>query len=87
MIKIKRTLIAGMILLMLTGITQTGVNGQEPPSPPGGHGWGGDQGSVGAPIDGGAGILLSLGAMYGIRLIYKSRRKNEKEGEIQDPEV
>jgi len=84
MIKIRKMLIAGMILLMLTGTTPLIVKGQDPPSPPGGHGWGGDQGGVGAPIDGGAGILLSLGAMYGIRMIYKSRRKEE--GENQQPE-
>lgn len=36
---------------------------QPPPPPGGGHGGGGNQ--QGAPIDGGIGILLALGAGYG----------------------
>ena len=36
-----------------------------PPVPPSEHGMGGDQGPAGAPIDGGLGILLGIGAAYG----------------------
>ncbi|MCX6284147.1 MAG: hypothetical protein NTW31_07940 [Bacteroidetes bacterium] len=36
-----------------------------PPPPPSEHGMGGDQGPAGAPIDGGLGILLGIGAAYG----------------------
>ena len=46
-----------------------------PPPPGGGHGTGGNQG---APIDGGLGILLVLGAGYGAKKLYKARKdKNE----------
>jgi hypothetical protein len=47
-----------------------------PPPPPGGHGLGGNQ--QGAPIDGGLGILLVLGAAYGTKKLYK-RSNMEKE--------
>ena len=49
-----------------------------PPPPGGGHGGGGN--GQGAPIDGGLGILLALGAGYGSFKLYK-RRKEEKEEE------
>ena len=44
-----------------------------PPPPGGGHGGGGNQ--QGAPIDGGMGILLVLGAGYGAWKIYKTRKE------------
>ena len=50
-----------------------------PPPPGGGHGGGGNQ--QGAPIDGGLGILMALGASYGTFKLYKSR-KAEKEKEV-----
>lgn len=43
-----------------------------PPPPGGGHGGGGN--SQGAPIDGGLGILLALGAGYGSLKHYKTRK-------------
>ena len=49
-----------------------------PPPPGGGHGGGGNQ--QGAPIDGGLGILMALGAGYGSFKLYKSR-KAEKTAE------
>ncbi len=51
-----------------------------PPPPGGGHGGGGNT----APIDGGLGILMALGAGYGSFRLYKSRKaekKAEKEAE------
>lgn len=47
-----------------------------PPPPGGGHGGGGN--SQGAPIDGGLGILLALGAGYGIKKIYAAGRQKNK---------
>ncbi|TRZ76472.1 MAG: hypothetical protein D4R97_00715 [Bacteroidetes bacterium] len=45
-----------------------------PPPPPAEHGRGGNQEPAGAPIDGGLGILLSLGVAYGIkRKLFKAR--------------
>jgi hypothetical protein len=48
-----------------------------PPPPGGGHGTGGN--SQGAPIDGGLGILLALGAGYGAKKLYKSRQEKKEE--------
>ncbi|MBN1198772.1 MAG: hypothetical protein JXA23_05435 [Bacteroidales bacterium] len=53
------------------------LSAQEPPPPPGGHGLDGNQDPRGAPIDGGLGILLGLGAAYGGWKIYKSKKKEE----------
>ena len=44
----------------------------DPPPVPGGHGGGGN---VGAPIDGGVGILLVLGFGYGCRKIFQMKKK------------
>ncbi len=52
-----------------------------PPPPGGGHGGGGNT----APIDGGLGILMALGAGYGSFRLYKSR-KAEKEAEKEAEE-
>jgi len=43
-----------------------------PPPPGGGHGGGGN--TQGAPIDGGLGILMALGAGYGTYRLYKSKK-------------
>ena len=48
-----------------------------PPPPGGGHGGGGN--TQGAPIDGGLGILLVLGAGYGARKLYKTWKEEVKE--------
>ena len=53
-----------------------------PPPPPGGGPGGGGNG---APIDGGLGILMALGAGYGSFRLYKSR-KAEKEAEKEAEE-
>ncbi len=53
-----------------------------PPPPGGGHGGGGN--TQGAPIDGGLGILLALGAGYGAKKLYKARKdKNETDSNDQ----
>lgn len=55
-----------------------------PPPPPGGGGGPGGGGSpVGAPIDGGLGILLALGLGYGAFKIYKVK-KVEDPAEIEE---
>ncbi len=59
------------------------VLAQDPPSPPGWHGGGGN---AGAPIDGGAGILLSIGAAYGVRKLYQIYRNDKKEGKSDQEE-
>ncbi len=47
---------------------------QVPPPPPDGHGQTGNR-EPGAPIDGGLGILLAMGAGYGGYKAYKARKK------------
>ncbi len=55
-----------------------------PPPPPGNPSTGGGGGGpVGAPIDGGLGILLAMGATYGAKKLY-SARKAKKEEEITE---
>ena len=49
-----------------------------PPSPPSDHGSGGNQGPAGAPIDGGLGILLALGAVYGGKKYLQSITKTRE---------
>ena len=50
-----------------------------PPPPPGGGGPGGSGTPVGAPIDGGMGILLALGLAYGGKKLYTMRIKDKAE--------
>jgi len=69
---------------MIAWLICTGqVLAQDPPSPPGGHG---GSGNAGAPIDGGAGILLSIGAAYGVRKLYQIYRNDRKEGKRSQEE-
>ncbi len=46
-----------------------------PPPPPGGGGPGGGGTPVGAPIDGGIGILLALGLGYGGVKLYQLKKE------------
>jgi hypothetical protein len=55
-----------------------------PPPPGGGHGGGGN--SQGAPIDGGLGILLALGAGYGAKKLYKNRREEHEKSSNEKTE-
>ena len=67
---IKRVLSVVVILTVITFSASADV-----PPPPGGGSGGGPSGSdlpVGAPIDGGLGLLLAFGAAYGL----KKMRKN-----------
>ena len=50
----------------------------QPPPPPGEHGEPGNQNAGNAPIDGGLGVLLVLGAAYGSQRLY-DRRKEQLE--------
>ncbi|MEI6885122.1 MAG: hypothetical protein WCO02_11585 [Bacteroidota bacterium] len=73
------TLITVMLFIIIPLLTVA-----DPPGPPtGGGGTGGGGGTpVGAPIDGGLGILLAMGAAYGGKKLYKARKdKKEKENE------
>jgi len=56
----------------------------DPPQPPStGHGQTGNGTPAGAPIDGGLGILLAMGAAYGGKKLYKARKdKNKAEEQV-----
>jgi len=65
-----------VVMLISTGFSLASLG--DPPLPPD-HGQNGNQ-PVGAPIDGGLGILLALGAAYGGRKIYRAVRKDVRRG-------
>ena len=66
---IRKLLLVGLLCLSFSVF----ANDPNPPPPPGEHGLSGDQ-PVGAPIDGGLGILLLLGVGYGIKKLYKNKK-------------
>ena len=68
-----------LLILALTSLSLTLFAQDPPPPPPATHGGTGNQNPKGAPIDGGLGILLALGAAYGGYKIYKFQK--EKTGE------
>ena len=75
-----KTLAFVALLLCAIFITKTTKAADPAPPPPAGHGATGNQ-APGAPIDGGLGILLAMGAAYGGRKIYQIRKKKEEEKE------
>ncbi len=77
-----KVLIASMLFFSLMLLVQ--VTFADPPPPPASHGASGNQDPVGAPIDGGLGILLAMGAAYGGKKLYKAR-KDKKKAEIEEP--
>jgi hypothetical protein len=71
---LKTTFILTLALMASTAYTQP------PPPPAGGHGAGGNQpAGDGAPIGSGIAILLSLGAAYGGRKVYKAWQEKEQD--------
>jgi len=76
----KKTLITALFLLSIS-FTTSELFAQAPPPPSGGHGAGGNQpanGGGGAPIGGGLGILLALGAAYGGKKLYTAFKQREE---------
>lgn len=71
-----------LVFLLLTGKL---LADPPPPPPPGGHGSAGNQPPVGAPIDGGLGILMAMGAAYGGSKYFKAWKKKKAE-EKEDQE-
>ncbi|MCK9423617.1 MAG: hypothetical protein M0Q38_13575 [Bacteroidales bacterium] len=67
----KLVLTTGLFVLATVLAKQTFAD--NPPPPPGGHGSNGNQAPAGAPIDGGLGILLAMGAAYGCNKLYQVR--------------
>jgi amino acid transporter len=65
--KIKIIFTAALIAFSLFSFS---LSAQDPPPPPPGHGTGGNVPGGGAPIAGGIGILLALGAVYGGKKVW-----------------
>ncbi len=78
------------ITLILSLITfATMITLAEPPGPPTDNPADPDNngGPVGAPIDGGLGILLAMGGAYGARKLYLSRKEKKEEKELAENEL
>ena len=72
--------LAVLSLLMFGMLISDAVYADPPaPPPPGGHGESTNQEPAGAPIDGGLGILLAMGAGYGGFKLYKNKKKENEE--------
>ena len=71
--KILKLLLIFYALIALPYLSESAV-----PNPPGGGGPGGGGVPVGAPIDGGMGILLALGLAYGGKKLYSIRKEKDK---------
>lgn len=67
-------LIAFFVCLSIAVIADPGP----PPPPPNPGGGGGGGGPVGAPIDGGLGILLAMGVAYGGQRYFQTRKSKKK---------
>ncbi|MCK9421671.1 MAG: hypothetical protein M0Q38_03650 [Bacteroidales bacterium] len=67
-----------MLFLLMGSATIKNAVADNPPPPPGGHGTSGNQAPAGAPIDGGLGILLAMGAVYGGIKLYQARKEKQK---------
>lgn len=76
----KKLIIAALFLISLSFTTsELSAQGPVPPPPPGGHGEGGNQPAGGStPIGGGLVILLTLGAAYGGKKLYKAFQEREE---------
>ena len=73
--------ILGIFILAGTAI-QGFAQAPTPPPMPGNHGQNGTP-PVGAPIDGGLGILLALGATYGGKKIYEASKKRREMEDVR----
>jgi len=62
--------ISPLLILLTINLITINLAAQDPPPPPPGHGTGGNVPGGGAPIAGGIGILLALGAAYGGKKVY-----------------
>jgi len=71
-----------LLLIVALLLSSMALFADVPPPPPAGHGTTGNQAPAGAPIDGGLGILLAMGAAYGGMKLYKARKPANKEGSV-----
>ena len=76
-----KSTIKTLILAAFLTISSQALMGQPgPPPPPSSHGSSTNQpAGGGAPIEGGVGILLALGAAYGARKVYQLKKANNSD--------
>lgn len=75
----KRNIVTIVLIGSLLFIGQNMVAQDPPPPPSGGHGQSGNStNGGGAPIGGGLGILLALGAAYGGKKVFSLFQNQEK---------
>jgi hypothetical protein len=67
-----------LLSLSIVLVTSTALLAQGPPDPPEDPGDGGGPVGGSAPIDSGIGILLTLGAAYGTRKVYKAFKEKDE---------
>ena len=78
----------GIIFIAGLLFTVTPTQAQSPPPPPPAeHGVDGNSNPRGAPIDGGLGILLALGAAYGGKKLYQAYKEKKESSEEETDEV
>jgi len=78
----KKIIVTALFIMSLVFVSVDLLAQGAPPPPPGGHGGSTNQPANeggGAPIGGGLGILLALGAAYGGGKIYKNWQQNKLE--------
>ena len=73
-----KTLLFIVSILFFISFVRVSLADPPPPPPPGGHGQSGNQTPAGAPIDGGLGILLAMGAAYGGKKLYQARKSSKE---------
>lgn len=77
----KKIIITALFIISLS-FTTSELAAQVPPPPPSGHGGTGnapaDDPGGGAPIGGGLGVLLALGAAYGGRKVYRAWKDQQE---------
>lgn len=73
--KIYRLLVPVISMLILSVISEKVMSQPNPPLLPYQHGYNGNQSPQGAPLDGGAEVLLFLGMVYGVKKVSDMKRK------------
>lgn len=75
------TIIKICLIILLAGAAFLVFSQPPPPPPQGGGNPRTDGNRNGAPIDGGLGILLAMGAAYGGKKLYQAYKKKKETGE------
>ena len=80
-----KLMVLGCGLMTLTSLPAFSDEPLPPPLPPQ-HGAGGNGGPAGAPIDGGLGILLGIGAAYGGKKYLQSKKLKKEAAVVTENE-